>query len=796
MNLWSRLKKYWGSGLLTPRLVTNNSVPRLTQSQRKHKTYSSVAIAFIAVVSLTSIIGNRFYNQPKLAVDTIAPATIIAPRDGEFKDPKTTEAKQQEIRRGAILSLKRDPEVTAQIKQDIRLFFDEVSNIRSISGEFPFLSTEILSVPSQISLRQLKDKQWQEFLAIADQLTQTPQPPLAQITPDDIELVTPIRELYNYARNNPPETVEQVITQISVARQGYQQAIQAAESKDNLLLDRHQNLIFRLSDQQWSEAQKQIVKASDRILVQGIPQGVAPALLTETIQVQVDDETLASPLIISVLTDNLRPNLIEDKEETKRRSEQAALAVGTVMVSVKEGDVIVEKGDTITQSEFVLLDGFKLSDRQINWLGLSGYALMVSGSVGVMIFVIRKVHRPMRRRDHLLLYLISLSTPLLVLFEVPYSNLPAVGLLTSSLYNPAIAVTQVGLLSGLVTASGESIQWESLIAGTVGGLIASVMGGRLRSREEQATMGGIVGLSQTVINLSVSLIASASAETIWYVLLPEAALYGFSGTAWIVLALGISPYLERFFDLVTPIRLAELSNPNRPLLKRLALEAPGTFQHTMFVASLAEAAARDLHCNVELVRAGTLYHDIGKMHDPLGFIENQMGGPNKHDAINDPWKSKEIIRKHVTEGIVMARKYGLPKAIRDFIPEHQGRLLISYFHYQAKMNAEKAGEPSDTIEEEAFRYAGPIPQSRETGLVMLADGCEAALRSLKEATPEQALMMVNKIFRARWQDGQLDDCGIRREELSYIAELFVQVWQQHNHQRLAYPKGALETKRN
>jgi cyclic-di-AMP phosphodiesterase PgpH len=257
----------------------------------------------------------------------------------------------------------------------------------------------------------------------------------------------------------------------------------------------------------------------------------------------------------------------------------------------------------------------------------------------------------------------------------------------------------------------------------------------------------------------------------------------------VVLAIGFSPYLERFFDLVTPIRLAELSNPNRPLLKRLALEAPGTFQHTMFVASLAEAAARELRCNVELVRAGTLYHDIGKMHDPLGFIENQMGGPNKHDHINDPWKSAEIIKKHVSEGLVMARKYGLPKSIQDFIPEHQGTLLISYFYFQAKQRAEEEGKevcPSD------FRYDGPIPQSRESGIMMLADGCEAALRSLKDSNPEQALNMVNKIFKARWQDNQLIDSGLKKEELAIVAEIFVQVWQQYNHQRIAYPKAALE----
>jgi len=255
--------------------------------------------------------------------------------------------------------------------------------------------------------------------------------------------------------------------------------------------------------------------------------------------------------------------------------------------------------------------------------------------------------------------------------------------------------------------------------------------------------------------------------------------------------------------LITPIRLAELANPNRPLLKRLAAEAPGTFQHTLFVASLAEAAARELGCNVELVRTGTLYHDIGKMHDPLGFCENQMGGGNKHDEINDPWKSAELIKKHVSEGLVMARKHRLPKAIQAFIPEHQGTMLIAYFYHQAKQNAAQKPEDlnialvdadnsklaieSREVREEDFRYVGPIPQSRETGILMLADSCEAALRSLKDATHEEALNMVNKILRARWQDNQLIDSGLTREDMSLIAEIFVRVWEQFNHKRIAYP---------
>jgi hypothetical protein len=160
--------------------------------------------------------------------------------------------------------------------------------------------------------------------------------------------------------------------------------------------------------------------------------------------------------------------------------------------------------------------------------------------------------------------------------------------------------------------------------------------------------------------------------------------------------------------------------------------------------------------------------------------------------INNPYESAEIIKKHVSEGILMAKKCGLPQAIQDFIPQHQGTLLISYFYYQAKTRAEGEGKNIHDIDETLFSYDGPIPQCRETGIVMLADGCEAALRSLKDATPDQAMAMVNKIFKARWRDHQLDECGIKYEELPIIAEVFVNVWQQFNHQRIAYPKGALE----
>lgn len=552
--------------------------------------------------------------------------------------------------------------------------------------------------------------------------------------------------------------------------------------------------LFDLSEAEWQALQVGLYQAADRLLAQGIAPGLPKEILRNALSIQVrsrvpaEAESLATQMLSAVAI----PNLSEDKEQTRRKASIAAQAVEPFFVFVEKGEAIVLKGEEITQKDFVLLDHFGKSQREPNWLGLMGLGVLVGGAVAVFWLVERRFTEiGLRRRDRLLVLLLTLSTPLLVALRLPSTSLPAVGLLLGSFYGSAVGMTVVGLLA-VVLPIGLDIDGINLIASAAGGLLGSLMAGRLRSREELALLGVAVGLTQGLVYVLLTLIVSASAGSMWYALLTTAALQGLSGLAWSIVALGLSPYLEHIFDLVTAIRLAELANPNRPLLKRLASEAPGTFQHTLFVATLAEAAAKELRCNVELVRTGTLYHDVGKMHDPLGFIENQMGGPNKHDLIDDPWKSAEIIKKHVSEGLVMARKHRLPKAIKAFIPEHQATMLIAYFYHQALQRAKQ--DPSIIVREEDFRYDGPIPQSKETGIVMLADSCEAALRSLKDATPDDALNMVNKIIRARWQDNQLVDSGLTREEMSKISGIFVQVWMQFNHKRIAYPKAVFSTK--
>ncbi len=757
----------------------------------------------LAILLLTSAIGYRFYNEPQLAVDTVAPSTLRAPSSAQVTDAKSTEEKRVAARLGAVPVLKIDQAVNQRIYQSLQGLLDEGDGLRQRAGTFPFVSTSTLSTATQRYLRQASETEWQAAIARVEGInpssrpsTRLPSSPAvsseANHSAASIQQLA-ILELENYRRSVSAEDFSTLKRLIIQNRQSYSLALVALSASSNVGAGRdavksiYISQIFSLTDTDWLTAKVEMRRILERVLTQGVAPGLPDALLENAVRAQAiaDIPPAAVPLAVGTLMAAIEPNLAKDEDQTRLQAEQAAEAVEPVQVDVRRGELIVAAGETITQEDFVLLDYFGLSQRGINWFGLTGFAALISGGIAVFLLVERRFHPGLRRRDYVLILLLTLTTPLLSALGLSATSLPAIGLLVSSFYGSPLGVVVVLLLS-VSLPIGLEVSGRHLIASALGSLLGAVMAGRLRSREELALLGGAVGLTQGTVYLIASLVLSPGTGSVWYTILTASALQGLLGVAWSVVALGISPYLEQVFDLITPSRLVELANPNRPLLKRLAAEAPGTFQHTLFVATLAEAAARALGCNVELVRTGTLYHDIGKMHDAQGFIENQMGAPNKHDLIDDPWKSADIIKKHVSEGLVMARKYRLPKAIRAFIPEHQGTMLIAYFFHEAQQRSQQT--PQIQVNEATFRYDGPIPQSRETGIVMLADSCEAALRSLKDATPEEALAMVNRILRARWQDNQLVESGLHRSEMQCIAEIFVQVWQQFNHKRIAYPK--------
>lgn len=794
----------------------------------------------VAVLCLTGALGQRFYNQPKLDVGSRAPQTLVAPRSDRVEDRKTTEERRRSARLGASPVLMGDPTINQRVLSEVKRYLEQGNRLREAVGEFPYVDTGLLSEEVQRYLRNASSWEWRAIQwtlsrrleETVDTTVEATEEPLSELEAEAAEEVVvetrheqmlqasrlgavngasqvlsdllqsqtspmnqAIEQLVVGSQQLDEDGVEALITAIETAREQYAQALeQLSEVSYPNGQPVYTNTLLNLSAEDWQQTRNTTLQVGRQMLAQGIAPGVPPTMLQDSVEMQL---SLALPdaqirhLMSTLLMNALEANLVTDPDRTRERAELAAQAQEPVYVSVEAGDVIVEANEVISQRQFVLLDHFDLVRRDpVNWIGWMAFGGTVFVAVSLYGVVERRVHPKIGNGDRLLILLLSLSAPVMVLFGVPTTSFPAIGLAVGSFYGSWMGVTVVALLS-LIMPIGLEIELGYLMAGAISGAIGGVMAGRLRSREELALLGVGVGFAQGASFFLItvtSLLLQGTTGPLWSLLLETALWQGLWGVGWSIVVLGVSPYLEHLFDLVTPIRLAELSNPNRPLLKRLAAEAPGTFQHTLFVATLAESAAKALGCNVELVRAGTLYHDIGKMHDPQGFVENQMGGPNKHDRINDPWKSAAIIKKHVTQGLVMARKSRLPKAIQAFIPEHQGTMLIAYFYYQAKHSNRREVKDAD------FRYDGPIPQSRETGIVMLADSCEAALRSLKDATPDDALSMVNKILRARWQDNQLVDSGLTRAEMGKIAEIFVQVWQQFNHKRIAYPKAVLSNK--
>jgi putative nucleotidyltransferase with HDIG domain len=787
-----------------------------------HQKRSSIVLV-LAILSLTSIVGHDLYNQPRVKVDSIALQTFIAPHTDNIEDRQETEQKRKDVINSYVPILMTDSQINQQINDQLAEILNMGDQVRGIVGVFPFFDSSVLSISTQRYLRTFPESEWQKLKGILEnnrkqnlrqknskfllpsQISSNgksisnsssfPGLPFSRTSSDDenhgneATFIQALSELQTYQFSAPEPDFSKLITQISKVREGYNLAIDKALQIETGQVKKPHTapIILELTDNDWVKTQVGIRKIAERILAQGIPVGLPKTILKNAVSLQVELSvpSEAEPLAKNLLLAVLQPNLKQDEAETKQKAELVAKTIPSVIVPMKKGEVIVKKGEKITNRKFQILEHYRLIVRQINWMGLTIVAVVVTLGVWVFAWLERKSHNYLRQRDRLLVLLLTLTVPGVLAMGLPYTTWSAIGLLLGSFYGPTVGMTVVGLLS-LILPVTTSINILVLLSGAVGGILSSYVAHRLRSREELALLGIITALTQGTVFLLLKILTGGVFGSGWYII-QEAGLFAVSGLSWSIVALGLSPYLETLFDVITPIRLAELANPNRPLLKRLATETPGTFQHTLLVATLAEAAAKELGCNVELVRAGTLYHDIGKMHDPLGFIENQIGSPNKHETeIKDPWKSAALIKKHVTEGLVMAKKHSLPTAIQAFIPEHQGTMAIAYFYHQAQQIAQE--NPQIIVDKADFCYDGPIPQSRETGIVMLADSCEAALRSLKDATPEKALNMLNNILRAKWQDDQLIDSGLTRAEMPKIAQIFVDVWQQFHHKRIAYPK--------
>jgi len=501
----------------------------------------------------------------------------------------------------------------------------------------------------------------------------------------------------------------------------------------------------------------------------------------------------------------LRPNLTSNIAETERRRGLAAAGVKDAVIQIRRGQRIIGDGELVTPDHLRMLAAMRAqTDRFDVFEASGGTAALVALLLGGIWTFHRKAFRRFRptRRDGLLLGVLLLTflgafRLAAAVAEALHDRWPGLPLQALLVLLPVAAGAmlvrlllnqELALFFGLVLAMlvgvmlGNSLFFA--VYGLLGSLVAATQVARARDRASLFRSGVWVGLVNAGVVLAFALAAGKGPARDALL----GACFAAVGSALIVptLVLALTPLLELAFGYASDLKLLELANLNHPALKELIVQSPGTYHHSIIVGSLVEAAAEATGCNPLLGRTCAYYHDIGKGKNSLYFGENQKG-ENPHDCLA-PGMSAVIIKRHVTDGLELARRFKLPRAVQDVIAQHHGTRLVGYFHHRAVKEAEGR---EDAVEDAVFRYTGPRPQFREAALVMLADAVEAASRSMPEPTTERLQALVQRIITAVFTEGQLDECDLTLRDLNAISLSFLHTLEGIYHSRPAYPPGAL-----
>ena len=487
----------------------------------------------------------------------------------------------------------------------------------------------------------------------------------------------------------------------------------------------------------------------------------------------------------------LVPSLEYDVQETYKRWEEARKKILPVRDLVKEGEVIIRQGERVDIKKKRRIESLArtLAEQrgvQLRWRIIGGQLILTIIAYFIFFLYLYLMRRCIYASDRYMI-LITLVLALLVAGMGIMVRLPgipglAVPIALSAILLTVIFDSRVGifsvitlaLIAGMIFGYDFKITFLSLFAG----ILASFSVRDIRNRGQILVTAFLVFVAYAIGIGGFALLRLFYAEHLGY----EFILVGINALS-LLLAYPLLWIFERIFDITTDLRLLELSDTNHPLLRMLSMRAPGTFNHSLMVANLAEAAADAIGANALLARVGALYHDVGKVTKPEYFVENQRPGENPHDKLT-PHMSALIIASHVKEGLELGKQYGLPQAVLDFIATHHGTSRIEYF-YRKALEQQKPDAPP--ISEADFRYPGPKPFSKETAIVMLADSVEAATRSLEKPTRRKIEALIDNIFKARIEDGQLDEAPVTLAELKKIKEAFLNVLSGAYHFRVKYP---------
>ena len=484
----------------------------------------------------------------------------------------------------------------------------------------------------------------------------------------------------------------------------------------------------------------------------------------------------------------VKENVFIDEDATQEERQKAADAVEPVMY--KKGQNIVQAGEVVTAQQLALLSNLGLlEDTQVDTGMYIGMAVLVLLMYAILLMYLYQFERNLLRQPKFILLLsviLLLQTALgLVLKQINIYLIPVqmATILIAMLLKHRLALT-VNIISGVIAGILSTGNDGILTASMFHILLMSLFGGAaavyLSRRSVRRSVLLYAGFGVAVVNFLTMLSAGVLTSTNMQSTFISAAYGAGGGLLSAVLAVGVMPLMENGFNLVTPQVLLELSMPTQPLLRLLQTEAPGTHQHSLMVANLAEAAADRVGADALLCRVGAYYHDIGKLIRPMYFKENQMG-ENPHDK-TDPRVSTAILTEHTRDGVELARKHRLPEPIIDMIRQHHGDTPVMYFYAKA---VKMLGEENVDIRD--FRYDGPKPQTAEAAILMLSDTVEAAVRALPDPTQEKISALIRKLVRGKMEDGQLDECTLTFRDIGKICSAFETVLQGVFHERIEYP---------
>ena len=556
------------------------------------------------------------------------------------------------------------------------------------------------------------------------------------------------------------------------------------------MADFQMNTLLRASDQEMLDVNDNITTAVENTMNTTIREGYVSESIQYLQQIigYKTDMDLLQNVVTPILRKVVQPNMVIDQEATLKLQQEAREAVEPTIY--KQGQNIIVARERVTANQLALLKSLGLLDNEnVDYVMYVGGALMVLLSMAaylltLLLFGPEQLNNPKKLAIQMIILCVTLAVSIaarlvdLYLPPVLLGAMMMAGLL--GVASGAAASIAMAIMISALIAGGNSTYGTEMVNITlttiVSGYIAIVIIRHKPYRQQVLLAGVATAVTNLVIILIVGFMTDTSVGDVF-----TRALWSAAGAIVAsLLCLGLDPIVESVFHLATSSKLLELSNPNQPLLRRLLMEAPGTYHHSIIVANLAEAAAEAIGANPLLARAGAYFHDIGKLKRPLYFKENQIG-ENPHEHTN-PYVSAAILTAHTRDGLMMAQQNRLPEEIQDIIIEHHGDTPVMYFYHKALQQAN--GQPVDIND---FRYDGRRPHMKESAIIMLADTVEAAVRSMVDPSPKAIEEFIERLVRGKLEDGQLSRAPLTLSDIDNICEAFSAVLNGVFHERIEYP---------